>query len=514
VLDTYGNYTTRVDRFGGADVDVTAGYSYETFRANNASFTARGLTSNALGVNGLAGAFVRDLPAPNVQIARLASFFGRASFTFADRYLLGVSVRQDASSRFGPNEQKGVFPAVSVGWRLLEEGFLKDRVPGLSDLKLRYSFGINGNQPGNDRLGVPFSTYSYSTPQSFVQFGNQFVPVLSPSTANPNLRWEQSATHNVGLDYGVLGGRVTGTVDYYRKTTTDLLFEGTVAGGTNFNNRLLQNIGSLRNAGVEFGVNAAVLQGRGEGAFGRLRYDANLNASTNRNRLLRISTQSGGVAEILNGQIGLGGDFVQTLRPGLPINSFRVLRAKRDGSGNPVTGPQTARNTTYYVDQNGDNQITDADLVTYKNPQPRWILGHTSQFGFGRADLGFTLRSYLGYYQYNRVASEATYSGLQQGGVLRNLNAAALRYNIVNPQYNSDLFVEKADFLRMDNLTLGYALPGYRAFRTTRVFGTIQNVFTTTKYSGIDPLAGGVSGIDNNTYPLSRIYTVGLNVGF
>jgi iron complex outermembrane receptor protein len=149
---------------------------------------------------------VRDLPNPNVQIARLASFFGRANFTLADRYLLGLSVRQDASSRFGPNEQRGVFPAFSLGWRVLEEGFMKDRIPGLSDLKFRYSLGRNGNQPGNDRLGVPFLTYSYSTPQSFVQFGDAFVPVLSPSTANPNLRWEQSTTHNVGLDYGVLAG--------------------------------------------------------------------------------------------------------------------------------------------------------------------------------------------------------------------------------------------------------------------------------------------------------------------
>jgi iron complex outermembrane receptor protein len=235
-----------------------------------------------------------------------------------------------------------------------------------------------------------------------------------------------------------------------------------VPGGSNFNNRLLQNIGSLRNAGVEFGFNARVLEGRGSGVLGRLTYDANLNASTNRNRLLQISTTTGAVSEILNGQIGLGGDFVQTLRPGLPLNAFRVLRVRRDASGNPVTGPQTTRNTTYYVDQNGDNEITDADLVAYKSPQPRWILGHTSNLAYGNFDLNFTLRSYLGHYVYNRVAAEATFSQVQQGGVLRNLNSQVFRYNFLNPQFNSELLVERADFLRMDNITVGYSLPNYR----------------------------------------------------
>jgi iron complex outermembrane receptor protein len=228
------------------------------------------------------------------------------------------------------------------------------------------------------------------------------------------------------------------------------------------------------------------------------------------------------VSEILTGQIGLGGDFVQTLRRGCALNAFRVFRVRRDASGNPITGPQTSLSPEYYVDQNGDNAIDVNDLVLYKNPQPRWILGHTSTFGLGRLDLNFTLRSYLGYHVYNRVASEqSTYSGVQQGGVLRNLNRAVFRYDFVTPQFNSDLFVERADFLRMDNITLGYSLPNYRGLRSTRVFGTVQNLFTLSGYTGVDPLAGGIAqatggnvGIDNNVYPLQRIFTLGLNVGF
>lgn len=512
VMDAFANYVHRVERVG-TDVDLTGGYSYETFRGNNASFSVNGLGSNALTVGGIPSARQRNLPQVNIQETKLASFFGRANFTFADRYLLGLSVRRDGSSRFGTNNQWGTFPAASVGWRMYDESFLKDRIPGVSDLKLRYSYGLNGNQPTGNY--VSYSTYSYSQPITQVQFGNVFIPTLQPSTANPDLKWEESATSDIGLDYGLFDDRITGSLDYYNKKTTNLLFEATVPGGSNFNNRLLQNIGSLRNTGFEIGLNASVLGGGGAGMFGRLRWDANFSASTNKSELLKISTTAGQVSEILTGQIGLGGDFVQTLRPGLPLNTFRVYEVKRDNKGNPVTGPQTALNTTYYVDQNNDNKIDVNDLVTKHSPQPKWILGHTSNFTYGPADLSFTLRSYLGYYVYNQVASASgNYALLQQGGVLRNLSALVYKYNFVNPQFSSELFVEKADFVRMDNITLGLALPNYRALRATRVFGTVQNVFTSSKYSGVDPLAGGLGGIDNNTYPLSRIFTLGLSVGF
>ncbi len=521
VLDAYGNYVHRLDAYK-ADLDLTAGYSYETFRGNYANFTALGLSSNALGAGGIPAA--NRILQPNVSVdeSRLASFFGRANATIADKYLLGLSVRADGSSRFGANNHWGTFPAFSVGWRLSEESFLKDRLPGVSDLKLRYSLGLNGNQPSG--LYTAQSTYSYSVPQSYVQFGTGFIPTVQPSAANPNLKWEQSRTNDVGLDYALFQGRVSGTFDYYNKKTTDLLFNVPVAGGSNFSNYVLENIGSLRNAGFEAGLNVSVLRGRGDGALGRLRYDANFSAATNRNRVLSISG-AGGASQIPTGNIGF--QNVQVIQPGLPLGTFYVFRHQTDASGNPVVGPNTttsgATATKYYVDQNGDGQINQSDLVPFHSPQPRWILGHTSNFGLGRADFSFTLRSYLGYYVYNAVAAtQGSYSVVQQGGAPRALNSAVLKYNFVTPQYNSDLYVENANFLRMDNITLGYTLPTYRALRSTRVFATVQNVFTATKYSGVDPLppigngssgATGV-GLDLNTYPLSRIFTFGLNVGF
>jgi iron complex outermembrane receptor protein len=182
VLDAFGNYTRRVNAIG-ADLDVTGGYSYETSTGNNASFTALGLGSDALGTSGIPAANRVLTPPVNIQERRLASFFGRANATIAERYLFGVSVRRDGSSRFGTNNQWGTFPAVSVGWRAYEESFLRGKLPGLSDLKFRYSYGINGNEPPGNYLA--YSTYSYSIPQSQVQFGNVFIPTLAPSTANP-----------------------------------------------------------------------------------------------------------------------------------------------------------------------------------------------------------------------------------------------------------------------------------------------------------------------------------------
>lgn len=509
VFDAFSNYVRQLDAFD-ASLDLTAGFSYETARGNNSQFSVNGLNTNALGTAGLAAAVRRNLPGVNVQERNLASLFARANVSLKDRYLFGFSLRRDGSSRFGLNDQWGVFPAGSIGWRLSEEPFLKNRLGPVNDLKLRYSIGVTGNEPTRNYLSFP--TYNYSSPLNLVQFGNQFIPMLAPSVANPDLRWEDTRTHDVGVDLGLFQNRITITADYYSRLTNNLLFEASEESGANFNNRLFQNVGSLKNAGFELGLNATILQGRGDGFLGKLRYDANFNATTNRNRLLNISS---GQAEILNTQIGLGGPFVQTLRAGQPINSFRVFEAKRGANGQPVTGPNTAQTTEYYVDQNGDNQINSADLILYKDPAPRWILGHTSNLALGRFDLSLTARAYLGYYVYNGVAAQnGTYSLVGQGGVLRNLSSQVYRYNFRTPQYESSLYVEQADFLRLENITLGYTLPTFRSFRATRVFGTVQNAFTTTKYSGVDPLAGGLGGVDNNTYPLSRIFTLGLSLGF
>jgi TonB-linked SusC/RagA family outer membrane protein len=503
VIDAFGNYTGRL-AFMNSDVDATAGYSYERREGDYPFLQGRGLLVNALGTAGLADAQVTT-NSLSVRETRLASFFGRVNFTMADKYLLTLSVRRDGSSRFGPDNQWGTFPAVALGWRLSEEAFM-DGMGWLDDLKLRGSYGVNGNQEFRDYLWVP--AYSISDAYARAQFGNEFVTTIRPRAVDPTIKWEETTSFNVGFDYALFG-RLSGAVDYYVKDTDDLLFEVTVPAGSYVSNRILTNIGSVRNRGFEFSLNAEVLNGD---RLGGLTWDANFNAATNTNRLLSINALNLSGARIFTGSIlGAVGNNIQVLQPGAPVNSFLVLRHKFDASGNPIS---SANDIDMYEDVNGDKKIDELDRVVYKSPAPRWTLGHSSQFGFRNVDLGFTIRAQLGNYVYNNLASfRGNYSELVTNAGITNLHESVLETGFTRPQYFSDIYVEDASFVRMDNLTLGYTVPRFRGLQAMRVYGTVQNVFTITDYTGLDPEAG-LNGIDATIYPRSRTFTAGVSVGF
>jgi iron complex outermembrane receptor protein len=511
LIDAFANYASRLDALNG-DIDATAGYSYQSTRRDRPYFEASGLQSDLLGPNGLPRADeVR--PTLTASESKLASFFGRVNYTLADRYLLTVSVRRDGSSRFAPGRQWGTFPAVALGWRVNEEPWFEN-LGWLSELKLRASWGVNGNQEIGDYLWI--SSYEFGDERAQVQFGNQFVPTIRPTAVDPEIRWEETTSYNLGFDYGLFDNRVTGSVEYYFKDTDDLLFRIPVAAGTNVRNFVTTNVGEVHNRGLELSVNARVL----EDAFGGLSWDASLNASTNRNRLVEVNREAtGGSERVLVGGISGGvGSTIQVLEPGSPVNAFFVFEHRRDGSGRPVyadtDGDGDIDNQDLYVDQNGDGRITEEDRRAFHSPQAQWILGHTSQFRYGNFDLGMTLRAYLGNYVYNNTASaQGFYNNLNAAGGLMNLHRSVLETGFVTEQYFSDVYVEDASFLRMDNLTLGYTLPNFRGVRQLRLFGTVQNVFTLTGYSGVDPTSG-LNGIDNNLYPRSRTFTAGVNVGF
>jgi TonB-linked SusC/RagA family outer membrane protein len=502
VFESFGNYVH--DLGTASSVDITAGYTYEQANGDYPEFTVRGLASDLLGANGI--------PASKQQVqtlvqdeSKLVSGFARANLSLRDRYLLTLSVRRDGSSRFGPANQWGWFPSAALAWRILNEPFFQSHAGPLSDLKLRVSYGVNGNQAFGNYL--QYSTYSYANNLAQVQFGNTFVTPIRPTAVDPDIKWEQTASTNFGLDYGFLDNRLTGSVEVYNKKTTNLIFNVPVAAGTNLSNFVTTNIGSLQNRGVEFSLNAQVLEARRAGGF---TWSANFNAATNANKLLRIS--GAGSDQILTGGIAGGvGTTIEVLQPGQPINSFFVYRHRTDASGNPVTGVKP--DTALYVDINGDKTINQSDRVPFKSPQPKWILGHTSNFGWRGFDLSGTLRAYLGNYVYNNVASNLGHYSAVKGQTPVNLDASVLKYGFVDPQYFNDLYVEDASFLRLDNVTLGYAFKSPRGFRALRVYGTVQNVFTLSGYSGVDP-AAGLNGIDNNLYPLSRTFTAGINVGF
>ncbi len=502
VLELFGTYTRKLSD-AGSNFDVTGGYTYENSRGDYPSFYAEKLSTNLLGANGVPGATVQQTYL-SVDESKLISFFGRANYTLSDKYLLTGSVRRDGSSRFGSGNQWGIFPSVAAAWRIIEEPFMQ-RFHDISDLKLRASWGLNGNQSFGNYMFM--STYTIGDGKAMYQFGNSFVSTIRPSAVDPNIKWEQTASSNFGIDFGLYNNRITGTVDVYSKTTKDLIFTVPVAAGTNLSNYVTTNIGSMKNSGIELGINAVVFDGKKS----PWRWDAGFAASHNANKIESVS--GSGTDKILVGGISGGvGNTIQVLQPGQPINSFLVFRHKNGADGKPVTGNKS--DLEMYVDQNKDGAITQDDKVAYKSPAPTWILGHTSTVAYKNWDASATARMYLGNYVYNNVASsQGTYRALTGTQAPSNLHSSVLTYGFTSTQYFSDLYVEKASFLRLDNVSVGYTFKNVPQLKSLRIYGAVQNAFTSTKYSGVDPMAG-VNGIDNNLYPLSRTFTTGLTLGF
>jgi len=501
VLEMYGSYAP-AHTAGPGTVSLTGGYSYTQSHGEFPWLQATDLGTNLLGDNGVPQAAnitnVRD-----ITDYKLISFFGRANYNISDKYLAAVSVRHDGSSRFGPGNQWGTFPSVALAWRVSGEPFMQGKW-GLSDLKLRASWARTGNQAFGDYL--QYATYTYSDAQSQVWFGDQFVTTIRPSAVDTAIHWEKTSSYNVGVDFGFSNQRYYGTFDWYTKNTSDLIFTVPVCAQCNLSNFVTTNIGSMKNRGFEISLNARLLERRPGG----LSWTASVTASHNTNALVSINPNQS-VSKILRGNISGGvGNLIQVLQPGVPINSFFVLEQKYDASGKPIYDNATP--TNMYVDQNSDGVINDSDRRPFHDPSPKWILGHSSYFTAGRLDASFTVRAYLGNYVYNNVASSnGAYQNLTGSGMPSNLHASVLETGFVVPQYYSDFFVENASFLRVDNISIGYNF-SYRG-QPFRVFGTVQNAFTITGYSGVD-LRSGRNGIDNNIYPRSRTITTGLNVRF
>ena len=523
--DTRGNFfrdipeqqSTIVDAFAtydrdlgwmGSSVDVTAGYSAERFRGDYPIIYAEGLSTDLLGPSGVPSAFDAR-PGFFVDETKLVSGFGRANFNLLDRYLFTATVRRDGSSRFAEANQYGTFPSAAVAWRMLEEPFLQGRTP-LSELKLRLSWGVNGNQAVGNYLAFTSYTYGQATAQQ--QLGNEFVPTIRPSGSDPDLKWERTTSTNLGLDYGFLGNRVTGSVELYTKKTTDLLFRVQTAAGTALSNFVTTNLGSVRNRGIEFTLDADIMDGGEEG----FTWNALFNAATNRNELLSLDRP--GLTSVATGDISGGvGTTIQVFQPGQPVNTFYVYEHIREG-GKPVfrdrNNDGNITDLDLFVDRNRDGIINTADLRPFHDPAPKWMLGHTSNVSWRGFDASTTLRAYLGNYVYNNVASNQGHYGNISGSTPPgSLHSSVLENGFTRALYLSDVYVEEASFLRMDNLTFGYTFARLGGADRPRIFATIQNVFTTTKYSGVDPTSG-VNGIDNTIYPRSRTYLGGVSLGF
>jgi iron complex outermembrane receptor protein len=518
LLDAFATYDRDFDAISSG-INITGGYSFQEFHAEFPEFTAEGLAFDVLGPNStdpvtstdFLTTFVTETP------RRLISGFGRLNYTFLDRYILKLTVRRDGSSRFGPENQWGTFPSASFGWRIHQESFLED-VDALSNLKFRASWGQTGNQGIGDFQYANF--VEFGGPNAQQQFGDEFVNTARPNAADPTIQWEQTTTINVGLDYGVLDNRLSGSVEWYQKTTDDLLYEVTIPQGANLSDRVLTNVGSMQNTGVEVSVSAQVVDRE------NFSYNAQVNAATNDNELTDVPAAQEGT--LVGGISGGVGNNVQIIQEGEPLNSFYLFQHKTDENGDPLTdgvdhnGDGEINRLDIYKDVAGggpngnqpDGQINEADKVVDESPQADWTFGHTSQLRYQNFDLSFTIRAELGNHVYNNVASNFGHYNRLTNFAPSNMQESVLTTEFDQPRYFSDYYVEDASFLRMDNISLGYNFDMIPNVNRLRLFATVQNPFVITGYSGPDPEVSNDDGnaIDNSLYPRSRTYSLGVNV--
>ncbi|NVJ88833.1 MAG: TonB-dependent receptor [Flavobacteriaceae bacterium] len=475
-----------VNTFDKLKTDVLIGYDYQSFEGSGTS------TGNRRDPNAV----------PTVSAGTpvvLIGFLARANLTYNEKYLLTLNYRRDGTSRFGPDNRWGNFGGAALAWRMSDEDFLKDNKV-ISELKLRASYGINGQQDGiagdlyldRYRFGNQFSQYV---------FGNTPILATIPG-ARSNLRWEKTATIEFGVDYGLFDNRITGSVNYFQKNSTDLLSDAPVADGTNFTNRVLQNIGDLQVNGVEFTLNSDVIKTE----------DMNWNVNFNATYIKREIKELALGQDITTGGIAGGtGNFIQLFREGFAPNSFFVFKQLYDANGNPIEGA--------YADLNGDGIINTSDRYLKEDPLPDLQFGFQSSFNYKNFDLAFNLRASIGNYVYNNVnSSGAQYQLLQDNAVPGNLPTSVLNTNFINTSdvITSDIYLENGSFLRMDNITLGYTFnKPIKKYSTNsiRIWAGMQNVFLLTNYSGLDPELAG-NGIDNSSYPRPRTFLVGANIKF
>lgn len=526
LLNFYLNYKKEVESIY-SNFDVTAGYDWQRFYndghytgangnsgyrvspglntptylgKNEAGQQTYGVTINESTIPLLGQNFQNDGVSPDgdyhwADRNQLLSFFGRLNYTFKDRYLLTVTVRGDATSRFAKDKRWGVFPAVALGWKINQEAWMQGAAGWLSDLKLRLGWGKTGQQEIGETINY-LALYAFASPSVSYPNGTNgwYLPVYARGY-NPDLTWETTTSWNAGLDFGFFNNRITGSIEYYKRKTTDLLAYVAVPAGSSTTNMLNRNIGSLENYGVEFNIAAKPI------VTNDFTWTLSYNVGWNHNEITELTT---GASQLKTGGISGGnGNTVQIHAEGHPANSFYLFQQVYDESGAPLEG--------VYVDQNGDGQIDDSDKIINKSPDPKVTMTFGSQFRYKKWDLGFNIRASIGNYVYNNVLStKAVYNDLFTYGLN---NVVENDYYFEQPRYMSDYYLRNASFVRCDNITLGYTWDNLLNDKLRlRLFGAVQNPFVITKYKGVDPEVFG--GIDNSVYPRATTYSLGLVATF
>lgn len=485
---------------GVGRLELLAGHSYQAFDYKNYVFDDRTITGEIFNntpakrpING------KEYTDPGY---RLLSFFGRANYNIKDKYLFTGTFRADGSSRFSKDNRWGYFPSAAVAWRVKGEDFLASS-SAISDLKFRVGYGQTGQQDlGTSAAGLYgyLALYTPSENTSQYQFGNQFYTTSRAGLYNADVKWETTTTYNLGLDYGFIDNRLSGSVDVYKRDTKDLLNFIEVAALANLSNAGNFNVGSLTNRGVEAVLNLDVIRGD------KFNWSLNANGNYNENEITKLTNvENPNYIGVQTGGIGGGvGNTIQINSVGYPANSFFVYQQVYGADGKPLEG--------VYVDRNKDGVINTSDRYRYKSSRPKWLLGFGSNLSYGKASLGFTMRSSLDNYVYNNIRSGSTFNQ-NSTGFLSNATQEVLDSKFSTAQYFSDYYVENASFLRMENITLGYNVGKIAQDKANvNISLAVQNAFVVTDYKGLDPEV--FSGIDNTIYPRPRTFTLGLNIGF
>lgn len=481
LFDGYLNYNKK---FGKTNFDLTGGYSYQKFEGQS-YFTRNILQPDNIGAE-------TDIDTDVVLIG----FFGRTNISFNDKYLLTLSYRRDGSSRFSEDNRWGNFPAAAFAWKLKEDLFKNSKV--ISDFKLRLGYGITGQQDipaANEYL----QKYINGDGNSQYTIGTTPLSVGLSTAYNPLIKWEETTTYNVGIDYGLFDNRISGSIEAFYKLTDDLLVRSAIPDGSNFSNRGWQNIGSFTTKGIEFSINAELFKTED------FTWNVNFNATKFERRIEKLALDS----DILLGGTGAGtGGTVQIFREGFTPYAFYVRKQLYDTSNNPIEGA--------FADLNGDGSINDKDRYIYKNPDPDATFGFASNMNYKNLDFSFNMRASIGNRIYNGVnAANAQYDNVLNG-VIRNIPSAVTQtnFNTTSNVVLSDLYIENASFLKLDNVSLGYTFPKWLEGKASlRLFTGVQNAFVLTKYSGLDPEITN-DGRDQTIYPRQRSILLGANVKF
>ena len=487
LLTLYANYAKYFENIK-SNVDLTAGYDYQYWKSTTPLY----YTKSAAGTN------LSTVKASDYRHVML-SYYGRVNYSFDGKYLLTATVRRDASSRFSKDTRWGTFPSVALGWTLTEEPWLKNQKV-LSNLKLRASYGVTGQQEGIGNYNyLPVYTYSVTGAEAFIN--GQYINTYRPEAYVKNLKWETTTSWNFGLDFGFLDGRIGGAIDFYTRKTKDLLASVPTAAGSNFSKTILTNVGNVDSKGIEVSLNATPIKTKD------WEWNLSYNFTWQNMKVKNLSLTPGGSQTNVKVGPSIDAYQFQVLSEGYEPYMFYVYHQLYDPeTGKPIEGA--------YADLNNDGEINDADLYRYHSPAPKYIMGLSTSLRYKQLTLGMSFRANIDNYVYNGMgmSTGAWETVSYNNSQLNNLNTSFLKTGFKTRQYLSDYYVENASFLKLDNLSLSYNVGKINKWASLTVSAMVQNVFTITGYSGTDPEVP--NGMDNSFYPRPRTYSVSLGLQF